>query len=330
MKRGLIRWDRIDTPPQVFERRLASVKEYLAQQGLPAIVVYTDVWRSNQARFFSNFMPYFNRSLLVISREYPPTLICGLSARVYSWIRSTTIIDDIRPGANLVRQLWQLAAERQWQKVGILDLPQLPQEISHPVCEGNLPVTNVESSVLCAPARDENELSVRRKAAQMARLILATELPIGVGLEDHELVGRLERAFRRAGAEDLTIVLTNGRTAPASPVGAVLDTNYSVILGVEYSGHWVRLSRFEASLTEADGARTQFHRLLRDLKGPMDVPVHVENLGGPYPYESAERFGIRPGSIFALHAEFDINGKRVFYGDTCWHSATGAEGARLL
>ena len=69
MKRGLITWDRDELAPEVFEARVDNVRERARARSVPAIAIYTDVWRSNEARFVANFMPYFNRSLLA-ARAY--------------------------------------------------------------------------------------------------------------------------------------------------------------------------------------------------------------------------------------------------------------------
>src|SRR5215468_6186580 len=114
MKRGLIAWDKEEIAPAVFERRIHQVRYVLAARELSALVVYSELWRSNPARFLSNYMPYFNRAFLVIPSSESPTLFCGLSPRVYSWIRSVTTIEDVRTAGNFARPLAQLAAERQW------------------------------------------------------------------------------------------------------------------------------------------------------------------------------------------------------------------------
>ena len=101
MKRGLITWDKGEVPPEVFEQRIHRVRSVLEQRNLAALLVYSELWRSNQARYFSNYMPYFNRALLVIPKDGPPTLLCGLSPRVYGWIRSVTTIEDVRRLATL-------------------------------------------------------------------------------------------------------------------------------------------------------------------------------------------------------------------------------------
>ena len=116
MKRGLITWDSSEIPPAVFNGRLDGVRRALKERDLPALVIYSDMWRSNQARFFSNFMPYFNRALLLISRDTPPTLLCGLSPRVYGWIRSVTTIQDVRPAGNFAEPLFDIAGGRNWTR----------------------------------------------------------------------------------------------------------------------------------------------------------------------------------------------------------------------
>ncbi len=212
MKRGLITWDKTELPPAVFEQRLARVRQELAMRELPALVVYTDVWRSNQGRYLANFMPYWNRALLVIPRESAPVLLCGFSPRVYPWIKSVTILEDIRPNMNLAK----MREENGWTKVGVLDLPLLPYDL------------RIDNAIdvpweAIRPAPDQAELAMYRHAAKMARTTLEAELSGG----DQDIVSRLELKYRRAGAEDLVIVNHKG----------------SISVAMEYRGHWVKIAR---------------------------------------------------------------------------------------
>jgi hypothetical protein len=293
MKRGWITRDQAELPQSVFEARLDLVRKTLAEADLPALVVYTDVWRSNQGRYFSNFMPYWNRALLVIPRDSAPILLCGLSPRVYPWIRSVTILDEIRPSTNIAEQLLKMCGEKGWTKIGVLDLPQLPFDLTVPNAI-DIPWGAVH------PAPDAAEVSMYRHAAKMAREILAEELPNGKGLVDHEFVGRLERRFRRAGAEDLVILVTNGKTPPLPANGSILGDSYSVQVAVEYRGHWVKVCR----------------PLVPDEKGTQAEACATELLSGSYPYEWCDAAALTPGSVFALFRESQVNGYRSFYADT--------------
>jgi hypothetical protein len=299
MKRGLITWDKEEIPPKVFERRLEKVRRVLDEQRLPALAVYSDLWRSNQARFFSNFSPYFNRALLIIPVDQPPVLLCGLSPRVYGWIRSVTIIEDVRPAPNFAKALLQLAGERNWTRLGMLDFDQFPYDMYKSLHTGSLEVVDIASDLVYAPGDDDVERAMRVKAAEMAREILEKELPKGVGSIDHHFVGRLERQFRRLGAEDLIVLLSNGHTVPGPPAGARLEENYSVSIALEYRGHWIRMTRPQGS-----------DQLLDECRNSVKKPSLTESLAGSYPYECGQ------GSIVGLHTELSANGKRIFYGGT--------------
>jgi hypothetical protein len=241
LKRGLITWDKSEIPPTVFEQRVDRVRRVLAERELAALVVYSELWRSNQARFFCNYMPYFNRAILIIPRDVPATLLCGLSPRVYGWIRSVTTIEDVRPAGNFAKPLFEIATERKWTRIGALDLPQFPYDIHEALQSGPMEVANVESAAVYLPAEDQSEIAMRKKASEMLTRVLEEEVPRGVGKVDHYFVGQLERRLRRAGAEDLIVLLKNGETVAAPPNGAVLKEGYSVSLALEYRGHWVRV-----------------------------------------------------------------------------------------
>jgi hypothetical protein len=146
-----------------------------------------------------------------------------------------------------------------------------------------------------------------RRAAKMARDGLTEELGRGAGQTDHEFASRLERKFRRAGAEDLVILLTNGQCAPAPARGETLGSDFSVALALEYRGHWVKLAR------SASG------------RDPFPTRLHVETLSGPYPYEISGR--LETPAILAIRFESRTEGLRLFHGDTYW---SGDQGLALL
>jgi len=82
---------------------------------------------------------------------------------------------------------------------------------------------------------------MHQRAEQMAREILTSELPKGAGLTDYQFSGILERAFRRAGAEDLVLLFSTGDSVPRPARGAMLDHQFSVAVALEYRGHWARV-----------------------------------------------------------------------------------------
>jgi hypothetical protein len=329
VKRGLICWDRNELPPGAFEARLERLRRTLEERDLAAVAIYSDVWRSNHARYFVNVMPYWNRSVAVVPREGKPLLLCGLSPRVYPWIRSVSVLEEIRPSGNPGRQLAELAVEKKWRRIGLLEGSQWPTEIAGPLRGSETEWIDVLPAGVFEPGCDQWEIAMRRRAAEMARSILTKEMAES-GKEhslelDHHFVGRLEKSLRRTGAEDAVILLSDGSRAPAPPCGRSFREGCSVTLAVEYRGHWVRLSRFHAAPEVVESLRNRWEVLLRHLQEPSHSPCYAETLSGPLPFESCDRFALRAGDLFAFHKEFRAGEHRLFYGDTCRFGEAGAE-----
>lgn len=290
MKRGLIAWDKAELPPEVFETRLEGARQRLAERDLPALIVYSDLSKSNYARFYSNFMPYFNRALLVIPRaaerriteEDKPFLLCGLSPRVYPWIQSVTILEEIIASPNLAAKLLEICAQRGWRRLGFLDPEGLPYDL-HRAITAAIQIEAVPHE------GDDYERAMHRRARQMACEGLLPEISPRLGpVLDYELVGNLERRLRRAGAEDLVILVTNGETAPAPAKGQTLREGFSVSLALEYRGHWAKIAR-----------HNRFGLWRRH-------ETRLETVSGP---------------VVAQFLEIPDNGRRLFHGDTFWSPA---------
>ena len=314
MKRGLIAWDKAEIAPEVFEARVDKVRERARAASLPAIAIYTDVWRSNEARFVSNFMPYFNRSLLVVPVDGDPILICGLSPRVYPWIRSVTILEDIRPGKLPAQRLVELATEKGWSRVGAAGYTRFPYEMVRDFDASELDVVDVE----LPPSVDEGELAMRKKALAITRPIVDS-LEYSAGDNDFHVVSRLERALRRAGMEDLVLWLSQPSDGPRPANGTRLTEHFSVVVAAEYRGHWVGVSRFFGTSLSRD----PFEDYLESFA--EDATIHVHDLSGPHPFRAVPSASLVPGSIAALHLEF---GDGLLYGDTCL--ITGPTSASVL
>jgi hypothetical protein len=199
-----------------------------------------------------------------------------------------------------------MCTEKNWSKVGVLDLLQLPFDLAVPNAVDVLWAT-------IHPEPDEAELSMYRRAAKMARETLTAELPHAAGLVDHEFVSRLEGRFRSAGIEDLVVLTTNGRTPPLPPDGSTLASTSSVSIAMEYRGHWTKIvgSGFQPAAGLPPGASNS----------------KIELLSGPYPYEFCAQADLQAGSIFASMSEVAVNGHRIFHGDT-WR--LGSNGPELL
>ena len=304
MKRGFIGWDTSELPRAALEARLAELHRRIADIGVQALVAFSDVWRSNDVRYISNYMPYWNRAFTVVSPGEAPILLCALSPRVYPWIRSVTLHETIVPSPNLVAQLLKLCTERGWNRVGVLDQAGLPYDLHEQLAAGKLEVVDVPRDLI-RPQASESEVRMHRRAAQLARALLEAELANGaVGLTDHQVTGRLERALRRAGAEDVFVLISNGRTPPLPACGRVFERQSSATVAVEYNGHWAKVSRNGSGLSTP-------------LPPARGEEVHLETLSRACGWEGVDDADVVPGAVVSLQVELNRDGNRLYYGDTC-------------
>jgi hypothetical protein len=312
MKRGLISWDKEELPVAAFETRLAALYQICADFDVPALVAYSDVCRSNDVRYISNYMPYWNRALTVIPRGERPILLCALSPRVYPWIKTVTMHEVILPSPSLPAQLLKLCAEKGWNKVGMLDHAGLPQDLYAQLGAEKLALVDIPRSVF-RPAATAAELVMHRHGAQLVRAALEAELTVSaIGLTDYELAGRLERSLRRAGAEDLVLLVSNGRTPPLPAAGHHITENSSVTVALEYNGHWVKLSRNTSGVTCT----------LPPAEGAV---VHLETLSGRYPWEGISARADVRNVITSIQVGIGRGDNRLYYGDTGLQGAGGWE-----
>jgi hypothetical protein len=323
VKRGLITWDKNEIAPSVFAERIEALRKVLRTRNLPAGIAYSDLWRSNQVRSLQNFSPYFNRALLVVPVEGETVLLCGLSPRVYKWIQSVTPITEVRPGKNFAGPLEAMATERGWSQVGVIDEAGLPFDVHAALMNTHMELVDITAEDFACPMPDATELTMRRKSVAMARVVLESEIGFGAGRRDYELIGHLEQTLRRAGAEDLIMVVGHGGNSPAPPTGASLEDEFSVSVAVEYRGHWTRISRVHAGEARIGALHKLFESTLEDGTAQNGTDILIEDLSSGYPYAAIETAPLDRSRITAFHV---INGpgqRHLVYGDTCVGTETG-------
>jgi hypothetical protein len=312
MKRGLISWDAQELPPAELATRLASVQAVMRAKGLDALVVYSDVWRSNDVRYLSNYMPYWNRAFAVVPRDEKPILLCSLSPRVYPWIKSVTVHETIVASPSLPVALFKLCSERGWNQVGVCDLDGLPSDLHAQMLSGKAQIVDIPRSEI-RPGPTEVEVRMHARAARLGREVLGPALTTGDELSDHELTGRLERLLRRAGAEDAVILISDGKGPPVPASGATVGKHTSVVVAVECNGHWAKVTRNLAGVTSS-------------LPPASGATAFRETLSGSYSWQSLDS-AEETSAVVSLQVEIIENDHRLYYGDTCLQ---GEEGLRIL
>jgi hypothetical protein len=312
MKRGLITWDTQELPPAELAARLASVHTAMRTRDIDALVLYSDVWRSNDVRYLTNYMPYWNRAFAVVPREEKPVLLCSLSPRVYPWIKSVTVHETILASPSLPVALFKLCTERGWTRVGVCDLDGLPADLYSQMSAGKVLIVDIPRGEV-RPGPGVVEVRMHARAARLAREALKTSLAASDEQSDHELTGHLELLLRRAGAEDAVILVSDGKGPPVPASGVTVDKHTSVVVAVEHNGHWAKVTRNRAGVTSS----------LPPVKGDTELR---ETLSGPYSWQSLDGAGDAP-AVVSLQIEIKQDNYRLYYGDTCIQDE---EGLRIL
>jgi len=310
MKRGLVSWDKRELPPAELAARLAAAHSVVNEYGVDALVLYSDVWRCNDARFISNYMPYWNRAFVVVSRGEAPILLCALSPRVYPWIKTVTVHETIIPSPSPAATLLKLAADRGWKRVGVCDLDGLPEDLHGELTSSPLELVDIPRSAIRQTPSDA-EVRMHARAACMAREVLEKELNSEDAQSDHELTGRLERLLRRIGAEDVVVLVSDGNGPPVPASGAAIGPHTSVVVAVEYNGHWAKVTRNVAGITTSAAVGDEMAELR-------------ESLSGPYSWEHVD--AVTP-AVISLQREIRVQNRHLYYGDTCLQVK---EGLRVL
>jgi hypothetical protein len=213
---------------------------------------------------------------------------------------------------SLPAALFKLCTERGWTHVGVCDLDGLPADLHAQLLAGKVRITDIPREEI-RPEPTEVEVQMHARAANLARTVLKTALetalPTVGKLTDHELTGDLERQLRRAGAEDAVILVSDGNGPPVPASGATVSIHTSVVVAVEYNGHWAKVTRNLAGVTAP-------------LPPPSGVSALRETLSGPYSWQSLDS-SAGPAAVVSLQVEIIEPAHRLYYGDTCLQSEKG-------
>jgi hypothetical protein len=162
------------------------------------------------------------------------------------------------------------------------------------------------------PAPSKIEVQMHARAARMAREVLEKELSNAKAQTDHDLTGQLELQLRRAGAEDVVVLVSDGTGTPVPPCGSAVRPHTSVVVAIEHNGHWAKVTRNVAGVTSSLSARDGVTEL-REL------------LSGPYSWETIG--DAATPAVISLQLQIQASDRTLYYGDTYLQ---GEEGLRIL
>lgn len=208
MKRGLVAFDPNETAPGEYQARLAGLQEILRAKGLAGAFIYGDVAASGDIAYLTNLTIYWNQGVLAVPDEGAPVFLTKLSKRVYPWMRSSSVVDDIRSNQDLARAMVQFCRERlagrASPKVGMVDEAWWPESVVAKV-RADLPEVAFED--IGSVVREQRAQPSDSELAMLKHAHAILERAVDTALSgDHtpgERWAALQRTSRRAGFLDI-------------------------------------------------------------------------------------------------------------------------------
>lgn len=263
MRRGLLSWSRDEAPVESFNARLAAVQKAMGDDGCDALLIYSDFTRPSAVSRLCHFIPYWNRAVLVVTRDRPLALICALSNRGVGWIRETSTLEDVLCTQDLsgaVSAKLQDAGIGAGAKIGVVELDSFPRGVLEAVA-GNTGVSASDATLLfedaMASAPGVGPLLAQHAIETGEAALLAARQAFTSPDQGPAALAAAELAARNAGAEEVLIAVApdakrDTRLQRIDGTAAFGDEVF-LRISVAYKGYWHRIG----TTLHAGGAATE-------------------------------------------------------------------------
>jgi Xaa-Pro aminopeptidase len=251
LKRGCSTWDKERMPEEEYQRRLESVRQQMARQGLDALVIYGDNYNYADLCYITNYFPKVRGGIGIIPRGGPISLLLNIGSRDVPFAKSLTWVDDVRASGQVGRDGAEILKQKGFgqAKVGLMDsgkgfpLPQLEEmKESLPQVEWQPSHSMLQQMRLQKSAR---ELAALREAGRVINEICdeAREF-IKQGRKEYEIVADIDRLARDKGAEDIRILAGERRMRPPSfRMTTNVGNHWAVYLALQHERYWAEVGR---------------------------------------------------------------------------------------
>ena len=206
MKRGLVVRDPSEIADTEWNGRVDAVQEVMARDELDFVLVYGDVFRSDDIGYLTNLCIYWNEGVVAVPAQGAPLLLTKLSPRVHTWMRLTSTMTDLRSGKTFGDLVAGLVEGIDTGRIGLVDAELWPGAIVDEIREA---VPHWDLQLLGSLVRDQRafpspaEIALLRTGA--AILSEAVDSASALGLSTTERIALLERDIRGGGFTDAAI-----------------------------------------------------------------------------------------------------------------------------
>ena len=251
LKRGCSTWDPNQVPAEVFQTRLAAVRDQMARQNLDALVIYGDNYSFADLCYLTNYFPKVRGGIAVVPWAGAVSMLLNIGSRDVPFAKTLTWVEDVRASNQVGADGAKLLKEKGFEKakIGLIDsgqgfpLPQLED------MKTALPQVNWQD---CAPmlqplrlVKTAQELAAMREAGRLLQDICAgAEGFTKSGRKEYEVVADIDRLARDKGAEDIRILAGEKRLSPPSfKQASIIGGHWAIYLAVQHERYWAEAGR---------------------------------------------------------------------------------------
>lgn len=247
MRRGLISWSKTELPVATLDGRMARARDAMKKAGIDALAVYSNPALTAGVAWFTNFLPYWNQSLLVLPQTGEYVLVAGLSNRVNDWMKRTSHLGTVIHSPKLGDEAGRVIAERKaGSVVAIPDLDMVPTSVIEGITAAGAKV--VDGTALLAQLRatpDPAATALYFTAAHIAHASL--KQVSGAETDGATATAQIDGIARRYGAEEVYVGLckdvAENRAFVRLEGNCELADTFALRLTLAYKGAWVRMTR---------------------------------------------------------------------------------------
>jgi Xaa-Pro aminopeptidase len=251
LKRGCSTWDPNQVPAEVFQTRLAAVRDQMARQNLDALVIYGDNYSFADLCYLTNYFPKVRGGIAMVPWKGAVSMLLNIGSRDVPFAKTLTWVEDVRASNQVGADGAKLLKEKGFEKakIGLIDsgqgfpLPQLEE------MKTALPQVNWQD---CAPmlqplrlVKTAQELAAMREAGRLLQEICAgAEGFTKSGRKEYEVVADIDRLARDKGAEDIRILAGEKRLSPPSfKQAGIIGGHWAIYLAVQHERYWAEAGR---------------------------------------------------------------------------------------
>jgi hypothetical protein len=247
MRRGLISWSKTELPVATLDGRMARAREAMKKAGIDAMAVYSNPALTAGVAWFTNFLPYWNQSLLVLPQSGEYVLVAGLSNRVNDWMKRTSHLGTVIHSPKLGSEAGRIIAERKaGAVVAIPDLNMVPTAVTDGITAAG--ATIVDGTALFSQLRavgDPASTSLYFVAAHIAHASI--KQASAKETDGAAVAARIDGIARNYGAEEVYVGVCKNVAESRSFIRlegtCELADTFALRLTLAYKGSWVRLTR---------------------------------------------------------------------------------------